>query len=92
MMLEQEDVYHAMLAALTEHQRQRNEDAPSLGQMMPIAPFDAETFDDERVKVVGVIRNPGMDVLDFVVIKTLEGGEMTPATESSVWPLTKEAA
>lgn len=86
-----EDIYNAVIGALADHQKKMEEDSPRHGAMMPISPFDAETIDDERVRVVGVIQNPGADCLDFVVLKTLEGGEMIPTTEGSVWPTEKEA-
>ncbi|WP_315924849.1 hypothetical protein [Mesorhizobium sp. SP-1A] len=86
-MMDGEEMYHAFLGALTDHAAKLAEDARRVGALMPIEPFDAETVDDERVRVVGVVTNPGSDCLDFVVLKTLEGGEVIPTTEGSVWPV-----
>ncbi|MBZ9698812.1 hypothetical protein [Mesorhizobium sp. CO1-1-9] len=88
-----EEMYHAVLEALTDHHKRLEEDASRLSAgIMAIAPFDAETADDESVSVVGIVSNPIDGCLDFVVLKTLEGGEMIPTTEGSVWPLAKRKA
>jgi hypothetical protein len=86
-MMDGEEMYHAVLGALADHAAKQAEDAPRVGALMRIAPFDAETCDNEPVRVVGVVTNPGSDCLDFVVLKTLEGGEVIPTTEGSVWPV-----
>lgn len=81
-------MYNAVLGALAEHRRETEEDAPRLSAgMMAIAPFDAETEDGERVRVVGVVANPALDMLNFVVLKTLDGGEIIPTDEGSVWAI-----
>jgi len=90
--MDPEDMYNALLGALTDHQKKMEEDAPRIGTMMAMAPFDAETDDNERVRVVGLVTNPGADMIDFVVLKTLEGGEMIAVTEGSVWPVKEKAA
>lgn len=88
--MEPEEMYEAVLAALTDHAAKLAEDAPRIGTMMAMAPFDAETDDNERVRVVGLVTNPGADMIDFVCLKTLEGGETIAVTEGSVWPVKKE--
>lgn len=90
--MDPEDMYNALLGALTEHHKKLEEDAPRIGSMMPIAPFEAETDDGDHARVVGIVTNPGADVLDFVVVKTLSGGELIATTEGSVWAVKKEEA
>jgi hypothetical protein len=81
-------MYDAFLGALSDHAKKQAEDESRLTSgMIPIAPFDAETIDDERVRVVGIVSNVAHDMLDFVVIKTMPGGEMIPTTEGSLWPV-----
>lgn len=56
---------------------------PKIKRMMPIEPFDAENFDDRRVRVLGIAYRDGE--LAWVVAKELEGGELFPELETSVW-------
>ena len=87
------EMYGAVLDALTDHAKKREEDAPrkAVG-MMSIQPFDAETADDESVRAVGVIAYGDMNDIDFVVLKTLSGGEIIPTTEGSLWPVERKEA
>ncbi len=84
--MEPEQVYEAMREALRDADQEREENAPrvSVG-MMAIAPFDAENTDGEPVRAIGVVTNPALDMLEFVVLKTLESGEIFPTTEGSLW-------
>jgi predicted cupin superfamily sugar epimerase len=85
-MMEYEDMRAAMLDALSEHARQQEERAPTVAAgMLPVAPFQAETEDSERVTVIGVATNPAHDYLEFVVIKEDEDGEIYPTTAGTLW-------
>lgn len=56
---------------------------PKIKRMMPIEPFDAEDCDDRRVRVLGIAYRDGE--LAWVVAKEVEGGEVFPELENSVW-------
>lgn len=91
--MEPEDLYNAVLGALTDHARKQEQETPSISSgMLPVEPFDAETDDNVRVRVVGIVSNPASETLDFVVLKTLNGGEIIPTTEGSVWAIEPAAA
>lgn len=87
------EMYAAFHEALTDHAKEQKEDAPrkAVG-MMTIQPFDAKTEEDEPVRAVGVIAYGDMDDIDFVVLKTLPGGEIIPATEGSLWAVQRKEA
>lgn len=88
------EMYGAVLDALTDHAKKHEENSPrkAVG-MMAIQPFDAETTDNEAVRAVGVIAYGDMDDIDFVVLKTLPSGEIIPSTECVLWAVEgKEAA
>lgn len=85
-MIEYEDIRNAMLDALNEHARLRDEEANTTSPgMMAIEPFDAENSDGEPCRAVGVVTNPLQDFIEFVVIKECAGGELIPTTEGSLW-------
>ncbi len=60
--------------------------------MIQIEPFDAESDDEERLRVVGIVADASDDTFDFIAIKTLENGEMIPVREGSVWPVRQRKA
>lgn len=87
--MEYEDMRAAVLAALEYHSEKQEERAPTVAAgMLPIEPFEAETGDGEPCRAIGVVTNPGADHIEFVVLKTLDGGEMFPTTEGSLWRVT----
>lgn len=89
--MDYDEMRAAVFAALEDHREKQEEAAPTVGAgMLPIEPFEAETSDGELCRAIGVVTNPGADCIEFVVLKTLDGGEMFPTTESSLWK--REAA
>lgn len=86
--MDYDDMRAAVLDALEEHARKQEERAPTVAAgMMAIEPFDAENIDGEPCRAIGVVTNPGADCIEFIVLKTVDGGEMFPTTEGSLWKL-----
>ncbi|MCD1266845.1 hypothetical protein B5M44_21520 [Shinella sumterensis] len=84
--MDYEDMRTAMFDALEGHAKQQEERAPTVAAgMIRIDPFDAENIDGEPCRAIGVVTNPGSDYIEFVVLKTVDGGEMFPTTEGSLW-------
>ncbi|MBC2887278.1 hypothetical protein H7Q97_18010 [Ochrobactrum sp. CM-21-5] len=59
--------------------------------MIQIEPFDAETEDDEKLRVVGIVQGTDDETFDFIAIKTLENGEMYPTREATVWSVSQKS-
>ncbi|MDH4993316.1 hypothetical protein QEZ48_21125 [Aquamicrobium lusatiense] len=85
--MDYDDVFSAVTDALSESaKRDPGEDTTRYPDgMIAIQPFEAASGDDEPVRVVGIGTNKETDMFDFIVIKTMEDGEMYPTFEPSVW-------
>jgi|GEM_PF-1521262 hypothetical protein len=84
--MEYEDMRAAMLDAMEEHVKKQEERAPTVASgMLAIEPFDAENIEGETCRAIGVVTNPDADYIEFIVLKTVDGGEIFPTTEGSLW-------
>jgi hypothetical protein len=86
--MEEEDIYNAVRSAMDDARRDEPKSTGVRG-MMAIEAFNAETGDGDPVRVVGVITSDDCETLDFIVIKTIDDGEMIPTVEGSVYALKK---
>lgn len=85
--MEYEDVYGAVTNALTDSKDKDREDFNQYPPgMIAIKPFEAVTDDDQPVQVVGIGTNMETAVFEFIVIKSMDDGELFPTFEGSVWP------